>query len=70
MFYSTELSRNGKTPLARMWQACHGIKMHKKVVEDFNIESSHPSLPYSSSICLPCHYDRRQLRQAPCFAMM
>jgi len=39
MFYSTELSRNGKTPLARMWQACHGIKMHKKVVEDFNIQT-------------------------------
>jgi hypothetical protein len=37
-----------------MWQACDGIKMHKKVVEDFNIESSHPSLPYSSSTCLPC----------------
>jgi len=41
MFYSNELSRNGKTPLARLWQASRDMKMNKKVIEDFDIECGH-----------------------------
>ena len=42
MFYSTELSRTGKTPLARLWQASRDMKMNKKVIEDFDIPSRRP----------------------------
>ena len=37
MFYSVDFSRSGKSPVARMWQACHGLKIPKKVLDDFDI---------------------------------
>jgi hypothetical protein len=50
MFYSSELlSRNGKTPLARLWQMAHNVRVNKKVIEEFDIAGE---LPHARA-CLP-----------------
>ena len=43
MFYSSELlSRSGKTPLARLWQMAHDVRVNKKVIEEFDIAGEPP----------------------------
>ena len=38
MFYSSDLlSRTGKTPIARLWQVAHDMRVNKKVIEEFDI---------------------------------
>ena len=50
MFYSVELNRGGKSPLARMWQACHGMRMPRKIVEEFDVAGKIQKSPSP----LPC----------------
>lgn len=45
MFYSVDLSRKAKTPIARLWQAAHSMKLNKKIAKDFDIDGESEEAP-------------------------